>query len=76
MSKESKSSADLMASYWAACRQRGEKPKLCFGLVAIKGAPETLGTLICWGVMRAYVEQQQDNRGNVPHYEIQEFKAP
>lgn len=76
MSKESKSSTDLMESYWAACRQRGEKPKRVYGLVAMKGATEPPGTLVTWGLLRAYVEQQQENRGNVPHYEIREFKAP
>lgn len=73
MSKEPRTSADLMQSYWAACRSRGEKPKRCFALVAKAGAPEPVGTMVTWGVLRKYVEQQQENRGNVPHYEIQEF---
>lgn len=73
MSKEPKTAHDLMAQYAAACRARGQKPKLCFGLVAMAGAPEPVGTMVTWGVGRKYVEQQQENRGNVPHYEIQEF---
>lgn len=73
MSKEPKTAHDLMVQYWEACAARGQKPKFCFGLIAKAGALEPVGTMVTWGVLRKYVEQQQENRANCPHYEIQEF---
>lgn len=76
MSKADKTAEDLMHAYWARCWARGDKPKRVYGLVALKGADEPPGTLLAWGVLRSYVEQQHENRSNAATMEIQEFNAP
>lgn len=64
---------ELMQQYWAACRQRGEKPRKVHGLVASATTTEhPKGDLVAWGVSRQYVEMIQERHSGA--FEIQEFE--
>lgn len=64
----------LMQDYWNAQHARGEKLRPVLGLVALKGAHQPAGYVICWGLLPSYVEAVQARQPDPDKWEIKTFQ--